>query len=68
MENLLEEQFECAKPKEEFDFQLLKMENVFSFDSKPDRNPFESHRVHFFTILLLTEGEMIHEVDFIKYE
>jgi len=68
MEKLLEKQFECAYPKNDFGFKLLKMEDVFNFDPTPDRNPFKSHRVNFFTMLLLTEGQMNHEVDLTTYE
>ncbi|MEM8509555.1 MAG: helix-turn-helix domain-containing protein [Bacteroidota bacterium] len=67
-EVFIDSQFECNDPKKECSFQLLKMEDVFSFNASAHKNPFKSHRINFFTILLLTEGEMTHEVDFISYK
>lgn len=64
----LETQFECDDPKEVFSYKLLKIEDVFSFKPTPDRNPFKSHRVDFFTILLITQGTMTHEVDFQEFK
>ncbi|MEM6397813.1 MAG: helix-turn-helix transcriptional regulator [Bacteroidota bacterium] len=59
--------FDTAGYKEkEFGFQLVKMEDVFSFAPTKSKNPFISHRINFFTVLILTEGEMVHEVDFVK--
>ncbi|MEL6916613.1 MAG: helix-turn-helix domain-containing protein [Bacteroidota bacterium] len=66
-DDLVHDQFKCDEPKKDFGFQLLKLEDVFSFKSSSNRNPFKSHRINFFTLLLMTEGEMTHEVDFIKY-
>lgn len=60
--------FESVGRKKEFGVQLLKMEDVFSFKPSAKKNPFEPHRINFFTLLLLTEGSMTHEVDFIEYK
>ncbi|MEM1259216.1 MAG: helix-turn-helix domain-containing protein, partial [Bacteroidota bacterium] len=49
-------------------FRLLKLQDVFSFKSVSGKSPFESHRISFFTILMLIEGEMTHEVDFVSYD
>nr|WP_297916350.1 helix-turn-helix domain-containing protein [uncultured Allomuricauda sp.] len=62
-------QFECDKHGRDFGYRLLKMEDVFSFEtSSTSKDPFKSHRIDFFTLLLLMEGEMTHEVDFIAYK
>ncbi|MEM8908060.1 MAG: helix-turn-helix domain-containing protein, partial [Bacteroidota bacterium] len=67
MDEILELKFESVGFKKEFGFQLLEMKDVFSF--KPaKKNPFVPHRIDFFAILLLAEGEMTHEVDFVKYK
>ncbi|MEM6318510.1 MAG: helix-turn-helix transcriptional regulator [Bacteroidota bacterium] len=68
MNELLHTQFESVGFEKEFGFQLLKMEDVFSFTPSTKKNPFKPHRINFFTVLLLVEGEMTHEVDFIKYK
>ncbi|MEM6361510.1 MAG: helix-turn-helix domain-containing protein [Bacteroidota bacterium] len=68
MDEPINTEFECSDPKIGFGFQLLRMEHVFSYKSSPDRDPFEPHCVNFFTLLLLTEGQMTHEVDFIAYK
>ncbi|MEM8847693.1 MAG: helix-turn-helix transcriptional regulator [Bacteroidota bacterium] len=60
--------FECEEPSRECGFQLMKMEDVFSIKSTTNKNPFKSHRIDFFTLLLLMEGEMTHEVDFVAYK
>ncbi|WP_299218648.1 helix-turn-helix transcriptional regulator [uncultured Aquimarina sp.] len=60
--------FECDEPKKGFGFQLFKMEDVFTLKSSSNKNPFASHRINFFTLLLMTQGEMTHQVDFIKYD
>ncbi|MEM7486773.1 MAG: helix-turn-helix transcriptional regulator [Bacteroidota bacterium] len=44
------------------------MEDVFSFKPSTKKNPFKPHRINFFALLLLTEGEMSHEVDFVEYK
>lgn len=54
--------------KKEFGFQLLKLEDVFSFKPSLKRNPFTPARVSFFVIIFLTEGTMTHEVDFVGYK
>lgn len=55
-------------PQKEFGFQLLKIEDVFSFKPGSKKNPFKPHRINFYAVLLLVEGEMTHEVDFVKYK
>lgn len=54
--------------KKEFGFQLLKLEDIFSLKSSAGINPFKPHCINFFTLLLLTEGEMTYEVDFVEYK
>lgn len=54
--------------KEDFGFQLLKMEDLFIANPPLTLDPFKPHRINFFTLLLLTEGEMTHEVDFVEYK
>ncbi|MEM6806491.1 MAG: helix-turn-helix transcriptional regulator [Bacteroidota bacterium] len=44
-------------------FDLLKVEELFRRET-PDHNPELLHKVDFFLILLLTEGEGIHSIDF----
>ena len=67
-EDLHRTSFESVGYKKEFGFQLLKMEDVFSFKPSTKKNPFKPHRINFFALLLLTEGEMTHEVDFVEYK
>ncbi|MEM8509553.1 MAG: helix-turn-helix domain-containing protein [Bacteroidota bacterium] len=52
---------------QEFGFQWFKIEEVYSRKTSSDVDPFVSHRIHYFTLLLVTEGETSHEVDFITY-
>lgn len=52
----------------EFGFQLFKIEDFFSSNPSSGIDPFKPHRIDFFTLLLLTEGKMSHEVDFIEYK
>ena len=53
---------------QELGFELLKMEDFFTSKTSSSLNPFKPHRIEFFTLLLLTEGKMTHEVDFIDYK
>ena len=63
-----EVRFESVGFKKEFGFQLLRLEDVFYREPSSERHPFKSSRINFFTIILVTEGEMTHEVDFTKYK
>ncbi|MEM1337181.1 MAG: helix-turn-helix domain-containing protein [Bacteroidota bacterium] len=52
---------------QEFGFQWFKIEEVYSRKTSSGVDLFVSHRIHYFTLLLVTEGETSHEVDFITY-
>ncbi|MEM9361419.1 MAG: helix-turn-helix domain-containing protein [Bacteroidota bacterium] len=67
-DKFLHEQFECDELTTDFGYQLFKMEDVFSSSTSSNKDPFRSHRINFFTLLLLVEGEMTHEVDFVAYK
>lgn len=60
-------EFDYLEFKEEFDFQLFQIEDVFSCKTSAEKNPFKPHRINFFMLLLITEGKMTHEVDFEAY-
>ncbi|MEM7549823.1 MAG: helix-turn-helix transcriptional regulator [Bacteroidota bacterium] len=68
MEKFPDTKFESVGYKKEFGFQLVEMKDLFSFKPDTKKNPFQPHRINFFAILLLTEGEMTHEVDFVEYK
>ncbi|MEM1121561.1 MAG: AraC family ligand binding domain-containing protein, partial [Bacteroidota bacterium] len=68
MNELPHTQFESMGFKQEFGFQLLNLEDAFSLTPSTKKSLFEPHSTNFFTVLLLVEGEMTHEVDFIKYK
>lgn len=67
-QQLTHQKFKSVGYKKEFGFQLVKMEDIFSFKPSKKKNPFKPHRIDFFTLLLLTNGTMTHEVDFIDYK
>ncbi|MEM6864372.1 MAG: helix-turn-helix domain-containing protein [Bacteroidota bacterium] len=48
-------------------FQWFKLEDIYSRRIRTSVDPFVSHRIKYFTLLLLTEGEASHQVDFITY-
>jgi len=68
MKEVSDMKFECVELKKEFDFRLFKIEDVFSFKPTSKKNPFKPHRTNLFTLLLLTEGTMSHEIDFKEYK
>ncbi|MEM9327705.1 MAG: helix-turn-helix domain-containing protein [Bacteroidota bacterium] len=69
MEKPLEAEFEnVGYVEKEFGLQLVKLEDVFSFEPSERDNPFEPSRINFFLIIFLTKGQMTHEVNFKKYE
>ncbi|MEM6515508.1 MAG: helix-turn-helix transcriptional regulator [Bacteroidota bacterium] len=58
---------DCNDLMGEIGFQWFKLEDIYSLKNLPCENPFVSHRIQFFTLLLLTEGKIRHDVDFIPY-
>lgn len=46
-------------------FQFFKLEDLVNDDLKPsDHNPYKPHRLNFYAILIITDGEVNHIVDF----
>lgn len=46
-------------------FQFFKLEDMVNEDLKPtDHNPYQPHRLNFYAILIITDGEVNHIVDF----
>ncbi|MEM6376630.1 MAG: helix-turn-helix transcriptional regulator [Bacteroidota bacterium] len=68
MSELLNLSFESVGYRKEFGFQLVKMEDIFTQSPSKYKNPFVPHRIDFFAVLLVTEGKMTHEVEFVKYD
>ncbi|MEM6829521.1 MAG: helix-turn-helix transcriptional regulator [Bacteroidota bacterium] len=68
MDKISDIEFESVGFKKEFGTQLLKLEHVFLDKPNSENNPFVPSRINFFTIILVTEGKMTHEVDFVAYE
>ncbi|MEM8565410.1 MAG: helix-turn-helix transcriptional regulator [Bacteroidota bacterium] len=60
--------FEYVGHEKEFGFQLVEMKDMFHKSSWKSGNPFTPHRIDFYTLLILTEDKMTHEVDFVEYE
>ncbi|MEN0002995.1 MAG: helix-turn-helix transcriptional regulator [Bacteroidota bacterium] len=60
--------FDFFEGKQNFNFRLFPIDEVFSFKLTAKKNPFKSHRTNFFTLLLLTKGKMTHFIDFKAYE
>ncbi|MEM6318509.1 MAG: helix-turn-helix transcriptional regulator [Bacteroidota bacterium] len=68
MKEISNRRIEWVELQEELDFRLFKIEDILSFEPSLKKNPFRPHRTNFFTLLLLTKGEMSHEVDFKAYK
>ena len=61
-------QFETAGyEKKEIGFQLVEMKDLFNPRPSSKQNPFQPHQINFYALLILIEGEMNHEVDFVEY-
>mgnify|MGYP001792740178 FL=1 len=69
MENkdCLETTPEYQESMQEFGFQWFRIEDIYTGKISSSVDPFVSHRIKYFTLLLLTEGETHHEVDFVTY-
>ncbi|MEN0002994.1 MAG: helix-turn-helix domain-containing protein [Bacteroidota bacterium] len=67
MEKLQYYQFKAVGYQNEIGFELLEMEDIFSLHPSEKKDPFKPHRINFFAVLLLAEGEMTHQVDFVDY-
>ncbi|MEM9000874.1 MAG: helix-turn-helix domain-containing protein [Bacteroidota bacterium] len=59
---------DCDGLIREIGFQWIRIEDIFSLKNLPCGSPFVAHRIKYFTLLLVTEGEMVHEVDFTSYK
>ena len=65
MKDIPEISFKSEKAKQINGFELVILEELMSDISKPkDHNPFQPHRLGFFAILIITDGEVNHVVDF----
>ena len=50
------------------DIEILRLAEVFSrIEKNPNHNPMKPHRISFFALLIVTEGEGKHEVDLKNY-
>ncbi len=58
---------EYQESMQEFGFQWFRIEDIYTGKISSSVDPFVSHRIKYFTLLLLTEGETHHEVDFVTY-
>ncbi|WP_372772813.1 helix-turn-helix transcriptional regulator [Mangrovibacterium sp.] len=65
MKSIPEVQFRSEKTTQVNDFEFVALEDLMSAIAKPrDHNPYQPHRLGFFVILIITEGEVNHIVDF----
>lgn len=49
-------------------FHFLELEHVFEQHPPVGHSPYKPHRINFFALFLLTEGEVVHKVDFTEYK
>lgn len=60
--------FKKTKALQVHEFQFVRLEDLMSDIENPtDHSPFHAHRLGFFAILIITEGEVNHIVDFEIY-
>lgn len=65
MKNIPEINFWKDKVLQIKGFQFYKLEELITDELKPaDHNPFLPHRLNFYAILIITQGEVNHIVDF----
>ncbi len=68
MKKIPEILFQPALQKENLGLECLRLEELLSRFSTPvNHNPFQVHRLHFYALLLIEQGEVRHTVDFQEY-
>lgn len=55
------------RQKKDFEFEVVTNHEVLRDNLPTTHNPFRPHRLHFYAILFITEGEGFHFIDFKKY-
>ncbi len=48
-------------------FEILRLQNLHKRDLPDDHDPWQPHRLHFHALILFTQGQGTHGVDFIDY-
>lgn len=56
------------KDKKYFEFRIMSNRDILTDDLPPDAPPFRPHRIHFYAILFILEGEGKHYIDFKSYD
>ena len=51
-----------------FEFNIVSNHDILTADLRPDAYPFRPHRIHFYAILFILEGEGKHFIDFKSYD
>lgn len=48
-------------------FEVLRLQNLYNRELPEDNDPWQPHRLHFHALILFTQGQGTHGIDFIEY-
>ena len=58
----------AERQRKDFEFEIITNKQLLLHDLPKDYNPFRPHRLHYYAILFIREGEGKHFVDFKQYD